>query len=101
MLPMPDYSNMFTSWLKLASGFMEMTMNANEVIYHRTMKIASGAMTQPEVVAMVMEKATAFATSTERAAMAAARGGDPVGIATEALHPYRAKTRSNARKLRN
>jgi hypothetical protein len=49
---------------------------------------------------MMMEKATAFASATEKAAVAAARGADPAGIATAALAPITAKARSNARKYR-
>ena len=49
---------------------------------------------------MVMEKATAFAAASERAAVAAATGADPARIASAALRPIRAKTRSNVRKLR-
>ena len=45
-------------------------------------------MTAPEVIGMVLEKATAFATATERAAVAAATGADPARIATAALMPY-------------
>ena len=75
-------------------------MSAGEVIFHRSMRMASGTMTPPEAVGMVMEKATAFAASAEKATVAAARGGDPVKIATAALRPYGSKTRSNVRKLR-
>lgn len=47
-----------------------------------------------------VEKATAFATATEHAAVAAATGADPAKIAHAALRPYRAKTQSNVRKYR-
>ena len=75
-------------------------MAAGEVILRRSMRMSQGAMTAPEAVGMVMEKATAFAAATERAAVAAATGADPARIATAALKPIRAKTRSNVRKLR-
>ena len=68
-----------------------MSMSAGEVIMRRIMRMASGAMTPPEAVGMVMEKATAFAAATERAAVAAARGGDAAKIATAALRPYGAQ----------
>lgn len=100
MFQIPDYFNMMTSWAKFANSYSEMSMHASEVILRRTMKIASGSMSQPEAIAMVMEKPTAFANATERATVAAARGGDALAIANAALRPYRTKTRSNARMLR-
>ena len=57
-------------------------------------------MTAGEAMGMVMEKATAFAAATEGAAKAAVTGRDAAGIASAALRPIRAKTRSNVRKLR-
>lgn len=96
----PTYPQFLSSWMKLAAAYMDMSLNAGEVILRRSMKITSGSMSHPEAVSMVMEKATAFATATERATVAAARGGDPLGIASAALRPYRSKTRSNARRLR-
>ncbi len=96
----PSFPEFLNSWMKLTSAYVDMAMNANEVIFRRTLKIASGDMSHPEAVAMVLEKATAFASATEKATVAAARGGDPLGIASAALRPYRTKTRSNARRLR-
>ncbi|MBP7000537.1 hypothetical protein [Amaricoccus sp.] len=66
----------------------------------RTMAMASGTMTPHEAVAMFMEKPAAFATAAEKAAVAAARGGDAARIASAALRPYGVKTRSNVRRLR-
>ena len=43
----------------------------------RTMRMSQGKMTGPEAMGMVMEKATAFATATERAAVAAAKRRRP------------------------
>ena len=62
--------------------------------------MATGAMSKPEATGMVMEKLTAMVTSAEKAAVAAAQGGNPLAIATAALRPYGSKTRSNARRLR-
>lgn len=88
------------AWMKFAMDFSQMSVAASEVILRRTMRMSQGAMTGPEAMGMVLEKATAFATSAERAAVAAATGADPAKIATAALRPYRAKTRSNVRKYR-
>ena len=88
------------AWARFALAYTQMSMAASEVILRRTMKMAQGAMTTGEAVAMVMEKTTAFAAAAEGAAVAAAAGGDALRIASAALRPIRAKTRSNARKLR-
>lgn len=93
--------DMMAAWMKVASSYNEMTLSAGEVIARRTMMMASGAMTVPEAMGMVMEKATIFATATERASMAAASGADPVRITAAALKPYSTKTQSNLRKLRS
>lgn len=88
------------AWMKFAMEYSQMSIAASEVIMRRTMRMSQGAMTGPEAMGMVLEKATAFATATERAVVAAATGADPALIAHAALKPYRVKTRSNVRKLR-
>ena len=95
-----DQLSVANAWIKFAIAFQEMSMAAGEVILRRSMRMSQGKMTGPEAVGMVMEKATAFAAATERAAVAAATGADPARIASAALKPIRAKTRSNARKYR-
>ncbi|MBP7243135.1 antibiotic ABC transporter [Amaricoccus sp.] len=100
---MPRATSPFTAliaWGNLTQSYARMSLAAGEVILRRTMQMASGTMTPHEAVAMVMEKPAAFATSAERAAVAAARGGDVTRIASAALRPYGAKTRSNVRRLR-
>ena len=88
------------AWMRFAKDYSQMAMAAGEVIFKRTLRMSQGTMTGPEAVGMVLEKATAFAVSAERAAAAAATGADPARIAHAALKPYRTKTRSNARKYR-
>ncbi|HRO11504.1 antifreeze protein [Amaricoccus sp.] len=88
------------AWIKYALAYQEMSMAAGEVIMRRSMRMSQGKMTGPEAVGMVMEKATAFAAASERAAVAAATGANPARIASAALKPIRTKTRSNARKYR-
>ena len=92
-----NYAN---SWMKYAIAYTQMSIAASEVILRRSVRMSQGAMTAPEVIGMVLEKATASRTATERAAVAAATGADPAKIATAALLPIRAKTRSNVRKYR-
>jgi hypothetical protein len=89
-----------TSLMRLAFHYSQMNMAAAEVIARRVMKLSQGGMSAPEAIGMVLEKATAFAAAGEQAAVAAARGEDPVGVASAALRPIRAKTRSNVRLLR-
>jgi hypothetical protein len=101
--------NMFPSSRSLEAGralfelgvaYQMMTISALEVIWRRTQMIAEGRMSTPDAMAMVLEKATVFAAAAEKATVAAARGGDPVRVASAALKPYGIKTRSNVRKLR-
>ncbi|MFO7648601.1 hypothetical protein [Halomonas campaniensis] len=92
--------DMMFAWMKIATSYNMMMLSAGEVIARRTMMMASGAMTGPEAMGMMMEKATIFATASERASVAASRGADPAQITAAALKPYSTKTRSNARKLR-
>jgi hypothetical protein len=86
--------------MEYAAAFSEMSLAAGEIILRRTQRMATGSMTPPEALAMVLEKSTALALATERAALAAARGGDAARVMTAALQPYGEKTRSNVRKLR-
>ncbi|MEM8572783.1 MAG: antifreeze protein [Pseudomonadota bacterium] len=101
VMMVPFYSvQAVNSWTKFAVQYGQMNMAAAEVIARRTAQMSQGSMTGPEAIGMFMEKATAFAAAGENAAVAAARGADPVSIATAALRPIRAKTRSNAKRLR-
>jgi hypothetical protein len=95
-----DQLKMMNSWMMFGFAFTRMSLAASEVIVRRSIRMSHGAMTAPEVVGMVLEKATAFAAATEQAAVAAATGADPAGIASAALGPFGAKTRSNVRKYR-
>jgi hypothetical protein len=99
-----NYSNggarAMRAWLDYTMAVSRMSLAANEVILRRVHRMAIGAMTGPEAAAMVMEKGVAMATAAEQAAVAAARGGDALKIATSALKPYGAKTRANVRRLR-
>lgn len=98
----PAYSQMqaATAWMNFSLAYGQMSVAAAEVIARRCMRMAQGSMTGSEAIGMVLEKATAFATAAERAAVAAATGADPVRIAEAALHPYTVKTSSNVRRLR-
>lgn len=62
------------AWLRFARAYTEMSTAAAEVIMHRTMKMAQGGMAAPEMLGMVLEKATAFAEASEKAAVAAVSG---------------------------
>lgn len=95
-----DGARAMRAWMAYVTACSRMTLAANEVVVRRVHRMATGAMTGPEAAAMVMEKATAMAMSGERAAIAAARGGDALKIATSALKPYGTKTKANVRRLR-
>jgi hypothetical protein len=88
------------AWSDYGTAYTRMLMSANEVILRRTHQMATGIMSKPEATGMVMEKLTAMVTSAEKAAAAAARGANPLAIATAALRPYGTKTKANARRLR-
>ncbi|UYG04386.1 hypothetical protein OCT51_03240 [Halomonas sp. LR3S48] len=92
--------NMMFAWMKIASSYNQMLISSGEVIARRTMMMASGTMSVPDAMSMMMEKATIYATATERAAVAMASGADPAKITAAALKPYSTKTHSNVRKLR-
>jgi hypothetical protein len=89
-----------SAWMSFAVSYSQMCVAAGEVIARRSLRMSQGNMSAPEALGMMMEKATAFVQASERAAVAAAGGADPLRIASAALHPIRAKTRSNVRKLR-
>ena len=89
-----------SAWMRFALSYGQMNLAAAEVIMRRSMKMSLGRMSAPEAAGMVLEKATAFAKASENAAVAAFRGADPARIATAALRPIHAKSRSNARKYR-
>ncbi len=88
------------AWMEYAVAYSQMSLAAGEVILRRSIRMSQGAMTAPEAMGMMMEKATAFAAATEGATVAAAAGGDAARIATAALRPIGAKTRANVRKYR-
>jgi hypothetical protein len=92
--------NVMEAWSSFGMAYAQMLMSANEVMLRRTHQMATGAMSGPEAIGMVMEKMTAMAMSAEKAAVAAAKGANPLAIATAALRPYGSKTKANARRLR-
>lgn len=100
MFPAFNQLQAATAWMDFLLAYGQMCTASGEVIARRCLRMAQGSMTAPEAIGMVLEKATAFATATERATVAAATGADPIRIASAALVPYSAKTRSNVRRLR-
>ena len=98
MYPVWNQLNMANSWMEFANSYAQLAAAAGEVIVRRSIRMSQGAMTGPEALGMVMEKATAFATAA--CSVAAATGADPARIATAALRPIHAKARSNVRKYR-
>jgi hypothetical protein len=98
-----NFDSMFRSYLalgRLGHAATMMSLAAAEVMFARTVMMAQGGMSGPEAARMWMEKPAAFAQSAQKAAMAAARGGDAVTVATAALRPIRHSASANARRLR-
>ena len=96
-----DQMQAASAWMKFAFSYSQMSMAAGEVIMRRSLLMSPRRDDRrPRRSGWCMEKATAFAAATEGAAIAAATGADPARIASAALKPIRAKTRSNVRKYR-
>jgi hypothetical protein len=88
------------SMMALMTAYQAMSIAAGEVILRRSVQMATGTMSPPDALGMILEKVTVFATAAEKAAVAAAQGRDPIHVATAALGPYGIKTKANVRKLR-
>lgn len=89
-----------TAWMKLAQAQQAMAMSAAEVVWRRGGMMAQNAMTPIEATRMVIEKPAAFALGAQRAAMAAARGGDAAKVMTAGLRPIASAAAGNRRRLR-
>jgi hypothetical protein len=88
------------AWARLGAASAKMALSASEVFWRRSLMMAQGGMSGPEAARMVMEKPAAFALAAQRAATAAAQGGDMAKVAAAALKPIGARTAANARRLR-
>ncbi|MFT7028235.1 MAG: hypothetical protein ACJAVS_002471 [Paracoccaceae bacterium] len=95
-----DGASLFFGWARYTIAVAEMTAEASEIIVRRTTRMAHGRMTMSEATNMVMEKATAFSASNEKAIGAAIGGAAPLAILDAALKPYGAQTRANVKRLR-
>lgn len=96
----PGSADLFFGWAKYSLALVEMSAEASEIIVRRTTRMAHGRMTVQEAAEMVLEKASAFAMSHEKAAHAAVSGAAPHVILGAALLPYGAQTRANVTELR-
>ena len=88
------------SLMQFATAYQTMAISAGEVFFRRSLMMASGSMSPPDAVDMVVEKATTFAEAAGEATAAVAKGEDPVGVASAALEPYGTQTEANVRELR-
>ncbi len=88
------------AWVAYGTALQGMSLAAGEVIFRRSLMLAQGSMSGPDALGMVLEKASTFVLSAEKAAVAASRGADPARIAAAALRPYGSRTKANVRKLR-
>ena len=89
------------SLMKLATAYQTMAISAGEVFFRRSLMMASGSMSAPDAVNIVVEKATTFAEAAGEATTAVVEGEDPVGVASAALEPYGTRTEANVRQLRS
>lgn len=97
--PKPWFDALST-WQKAGAAYGQMLMSANEVIWHRTTRMALGTMTPKEAAQMVFEKPAAFAKAMEKAAVASAAGQGTAAAALASTLPIRARTTANAKRLR-
>jgi hypothetical protein len=90
----------YAAMLRVATATTRMNMAAAEVMWRRMGLMASGSMSAPEALRMMLEKPAAFAEAAHRAALKAASGATPAAVASAALKPVSRRTRANARRLR-
>lgn len=88
------------AWQRAALAQTRMMMQANEVIWRRSIQMALGTMTAQEATRMVLEKPAAFMAAMERAATAAAGSRGHAEATLAALRPIGARTGANVRRLR-
>jgi hypothetical protein len=88
------------SLIQYAAAYQTMATAAGEVILRRSLMMASGSMSAPAALSMVVEKATTFAEAAGEATTALMKGEDSVGVAAAALEPYGMRTAANVRELR-
>jgi hypothetical protein len=89
------------SLMQFATAYQTMAVSAGEVFFRRSLMMASGSISPPDAVDMVVEKATTFAEAAGEATTAVVEGEDPVGVASAALEPYGTRTEANVRELRS
>ena len=89
------------AWSRVAGAYTRLTIASAEVIARRSAMIAQGSMSAPEAAQMMLEKPAAFATSAQRAMVAAVQGRDAAAITSAALRPLKTTAAANARRLRH
>lgn len=92
--------NDMRSWNRLNFSCVQLALEANEVIWRRSIQLMTGAMTTMEATRMILEKPSALAKSLEMAAIATASRRSPQAIAEAYVRPFRTSTRRNTRRLR-
>jgi hypothetical protein len=90
----------WVGWARYGFAATQMGLAAGEVIWRRSLMMAQGTLDGGELARMILEKPASFAVAAQRAGVAAAAGRAPALVAAAALGPIRARTRSNARRLR-
>ena len=88
------------AWWDMLMAGQRMWMSAGEVIWRRSMLMATGALTPTEATRMVTEKASAFATGTMAAGSAVMRNRPAAEIVAAGMRPVARAAAANTGRLR-
>ena len=100
MAPKQECFGYLRSWQKPMLACQQIWLAASEVVWKRTIQMATGTMSAAETTRMVMEKPVALAQAARDAWFAAAFGKDGSMISVLAIKLVHRKVRSNAKRLR-
>ncbi len=97
---MAKSGNDVMAWWNIATTMQDISMSATEVIWRRSVMMATGSMSQSEAFGMFDEKSSALLESWSKAATAQIQNAPPTKVLGAALKPFSKKTSANARRLR-
>ena len=85
------------SLMQFATAYQTMAISAGEVFFRRSLMMASGSMSPPDAVDMVVEKATTFAEAAGEATAAVIKGEIRLGSHPRRSNPTAADRGQRAR----
>lgn len=94
------YLEAATAWQKVAVQSAELSLNASEVIWRRSLMMGTGQMRPAEATRMVFEKPIAFSSAFLRGGWAALHHPMGAQAALCTLAPIGKRARNNAKRLR-